>query len=546
MVVDAEYAAKLKEVWDDPDQFRSRLVIENLQNRTQMLGDGVRDPDDPESTGLLPEQLDMLNALRQFSFVVAIKPRQVGFTTLTTLWFFAKTYRAKYPHRVLQTCHEPMAVKRVRKMVEVAYEGLPPELQFGMKSNAEVTEFGHNGAAFHRALAGARGQGRSWTYNDAQFTEMGKYPKSSSARTAGDEEADADLFASVQATIHDPDGQVVVESTGNGPYGLFYELVSLLAEDPTLAASADGIGFVFVPWSKVARYRRPVPPDFEPTDEERALMTTFGLDLGQIAWRRWKMKTSRMTRTRFQREYPLTWNEPFRIETAGWFSSDALNALAARVPVERMNDKAEFRQWEPPLVGRYYFIGVDTSGGVGRDEAVIVVLRDDLVQVAQWQSRKASPTEQALMVNRIAGLYRGLVLVENNKYGKQVNETLEKLGVKLWMDDENRYFCTTGSNAGDSKREMMTWARDVVDGMMCEVADPGITHQLSLIVEKSLGNIEARDERHDDRAIAFCLALWCARKHIVHHRSVDPDKERGKMLMALAKDHSRFWMQGGR
>ena len=524
MVLDAEAARRLKEVWDDPDEFRARLVIENHMNRTQPLGHA-----------LWQEQDALLDALRRFTFVVAIKPRQVGFTTLTCLWFFAKAYRARYPHRVVQTVHDPMAFRRVRKMVEVAYEGLPEPLKFGMKSGSEVTEFGHNGAAFHRVLAGARGQGRSWTYNDAHFTEMSKYPKASSAQT-NEENADEDLFGSIQSTIHDPEGQVVVESTGNGPYGLYFDLVSSLADGDV----PDGVGLVFVPWSKVARYRRPVPADFEPTDEEVELIRLHGLDLEQIAWRRWKMKTARMSRTKFRREFPLTWNEPFLIDTIGWFSSEAINWFNRHLPPDRINDRAEYREWEPPLVGRRYFIGMDTSGGVGRDEAVIVVLRDDLVQVAQWQSKAASPTEQALMLIRIATRYDALCLVEENKYGKQVLEVAERAGLRLWRDEKDRYFNSTPAHAGDQKREMMVHARDVVDGMYCLPADPVITHQLSLIIEKSLGSIEARDKQHDDRAIAFCLSLWCARTYYTHQRTRDEVSERGRILLDLARDHTKF------
>lgn len=501
MVASRQYSEDLRRAWQGPpEEFVQRLVIENLYNELQPM------------TPLFRSQLEYLNALRTYRRVVAIKPRQVGFTTLSTLWFFAKTYRSPHPRQVLQTIHEDDARDRIRRMVDVAYDNLPGVLKFGVKTNTRRTEFQHNKASFRRVVAGKRSQGRSFTFSDYHATEMAFYPEGSSALKEADTAADADLFASIQAAMHDPTGQIVVESTGNGPRGLFYQLVN------AAQAGQEGVGYVFLPWTAVEKNRADhVPADFEPTNEEHLLMQApHNLTPAQVLWRRDKLTIGGYSPVRFRREYPLTFRDPFRLDGSAWFDSAALDVMAALAKLSNLEVDGALTTYLKPEPGRRYYIGGDTSGGVRRDEAVFTVLRDDLEVAALWASNSALPDTQAMVGAELARKYNdALMLCEANKYGELVNRKMEAMGVRLWVNAEGNWWYGTGQNAGDTKREMMVHARRVVLEGMASSRDLKTILQLGNIVEDSRGRIQGRGDEHDDRAISWCLALTCAKRFTV-------------------------------
>ena len=516
----------LWDLWHLPGlDFIRGLYIADLYNREHPFGD------------YWFEQLEYAKALSSFRRVVAVKPRQVGFTTVSTLWFLAKLLRADHPRILRQVVQDKDNLARVRRMVEVAVRNLPPELQFGLTlSNRFETEFAHNGARVERILAGARGQGRGGTVSDLVLTEMAFYPEGTNATKgsgAGDR-ADADLFSSLQATLHDPEGQIVVESTGDGPRGLFYDLAQ------SAVRGQDGVAFVFLPWTASPRYRRPVPPTWERTDEEQRLADRFGVDDEQLAFRRHKIEVERYSRTRFRREYPLTWDEPFLLDTATWFDPEATSVFAAAArPYLNRNETLEV--YEEPRSGEAYVIGQDPSGGGGGDEGAICVLDLQGRQVARWASRTLSPFEQAKAAAMLSARYnRALVLCEANRggFGDLIIRQLEEWGVPLWTNEDGGAYFATGANAGGQKREVMAYAREVVSRLECMPRDPETVRQLQNIVEKENGKIEARKREHDDRAIAFCLALWALRSHrIAPPKRVDAVAEQRRWMARVRQDH---------
>lgn len=519
----------LWDLWHLPQmEFAQRLHIEDLTQRVRPLGE------------LWVEQQAYARALQGYPRVVAVKPRQMGFTTVATLWFLAKLLRADHPRVLRQVVQDRDNLRRVRQMVDVAYENLPPELQFGLEtSNRFETEFAHNGARIERLLAGARGQGRGGTVSDLMLTEMAFYPEGSNAiRGSGTGDGtDRDLYSSLQATLHDPEGQIVVESTGDGPRGLFYDLVQ-----SAVGGKQPDVGFVFLPWTASPRYVRPVPPGWERTDEEQRLVEVHGLSDEQLAFRRHKLEVQRYSRTRFRREYPLSWDEPFLLDTATWFDPEAVAAFGA-VSKAYLNRGEVLEVFEAPIPGARYVIGQDPSGGSGWDEGVICVLDMQGRQVARWASNQQGPFEQAKACANLSATFNGaLVLCEANRkgFGDLIIRKLDEWGVPLWTSDNGGHWFSTGLNAGGQKREMMAHAREVVGRLECLARDPETVRQLHNIVEKENGNIEGRKREHDDRAIAFCLALWCLRS--VNERVVqraDPARERAEWYDRVRRDHAR-------
>jgi hypothetical protein len=331
-------------------------------------------------------------------------------------------------------------------------------------------------------------------------TEMGFWPKGSAASAGAN--VDRTMWASANATLHEgPHRKVVVESTGDGPTGIFYELCKT-------AHSSQDWAFLFFPWSQFAAYSLSVPSDWQRTTEEEDLVLEYGLSDGQLAWRRSKLITMGGDERRFRKEYPLSWMDPFLITDGMWFDVENLNrwaaALIAPVAVEGL---AVFHPYNPDHL---YFIGQDTSGGVGEDDACLQVLRDDLVQAARWRSNVTKPHRQAELAASVSIMYgRALVLCEANKHGKVVIERMSALGVNLWKSHGKDWWTQRG-NSLNSKEWLFDYAAPVVDNNYVEFADPLTVAQLMTMREHPDGNIAgASTTDKDDVAMAFVLALWC-------------------------------------
>ncbi len=489
-----------------------------------------------------PEQVQIVQAWQSHPNVCVLKPRQIGSSTITQALSFRDALLCPDPLEVLTMAHESGACGRMNMMLRNFHRGLPKALRFPLaKDNAHEIGFGHNGATLRQYMAGGRGQGRSRTYQQAIFTEMGLYP-TGSASVKGKVDVDRDVFASVLATMHksSPYYKLVVESTGDGPGGMFHDIVRIAQEDPSWA-------FLFFRWTDFPMYEMEPPEGFELRPDEREYSGQFLADLDPVrtarkmAWRRFKMESEGISEMRFRREYPITWQEPFLLSESTWFDAEMANAILGRIPPEwrRNRQRGKLRVYHEPEEGRKYFIGMDTSGGTGGDYAVIVVLRDDFEVCAVWQSNTTPPHEQANEAAKLSATYNGaVVLCEENNYGRQVNDRLELLGAPVYRGADGKRFWSQGGRAGQSKKMVYGYARQVFnDGIAASshagrpgrVNDEDILGQIIVVREDDRGNIQAPEGMHDDHVDAWVFALWCGRYYHVRAAAAKPeDPERVK------------------
>lgn len=536
-------AAELRaweEIRDDPKKFMIRLTIQDTVNRERMI------------RRFLHEQEQWVNALcTGYRFIYGVKPRQVGWTTGTMAYLLWKLFTSSRARQLMQVVHQDAAIKRLHRMVNVALQALPDELHAPLAvDNRWRTEFSHNGAAIQRILAGGSGQGRSDTYTDFHGTEMSKW-KSGTAAVSSQEglNADEEMFGSAIAAMHDPTGQVVVESTGNGPRGLYHRLFL----ESTSSAERSKWRVVFVSWLEVPdRYRERLGDveamdlERELDDEEQVLVRDHGATLEQIAWRRTKMRTLRMTPLMFRREFPTVITDPFRIMLKGWFNANKLDVmLSAYIPKDRLQASPddELVVHMPPEPGRRYGMGFDTSGGVGEDEACLQLLRDDGVHVATWASRWAAPAKQAHMVSRVGGMYGGpskvtaLIERNNRSYGDKVIEHVQRLGgVSLWTDADGELWWTDPA----SKRSALVNARESIDEGFVVAMDFETVRQLSIMTEGRRGNIAAPMGEHDDRAMAWVFAHECVHPGMLR-AILTPEAEKER----IARERARQAQEAG-
>lgn len=511
---------KLYEEWHrnihDPMWFVPRLNI-----RTK---DGQRRSIHP----LFPEQVECIKAFQQYNNILVEKPRQIGSTTIWVALFFHRMLTCGSEYDVLAVMHEYSAVSRFTRQVRQHIKMLPRELRPTVlrAGDKEVRiRVGKNESSFCTTMAGGRGQGRGNTFRGGLLSEAGRYPRGSSAQ-GGNTGIDEEAYGSFDSTMPTPDVDPlvsqVIESTCGPPAGLFYNLVRSSQERDEVAEAIQRVDdaalgtdhewkFMFFPWFKFPQYRSEWKKGWKLDADEAELMRKFapqGMTLENLAFRRYKLITKRVSPRVFRTEYPVTWDEPFKLVGTMWFN---LTIVADMIRKTKKTDN--------PLTGlrRYvafdaqygHWIGVDASGGTLGDNFVAAVLRDDGKICAVMSSNELTPTEQGEAVARLSSEFGGCVAnVEvGNVWGRAVWNTCQGLGVPLWTTDEGDDFVTDKS----TKAVIMDWARVMVERGLITGNDLVFLAELEHVREQPGGKIGADVGYHDDHVVAVALALWAGR-----------------------------------
>lgn len=223
--------------------------------------------------------------------VIIGKGRQSGVSTYISARFYHKTTFWRGIHTYILT-HEQPASDNLFEMVERFQEFNPLRPSTGIDNAKELT-FDRLGSSYEVGTAGTKAGGRSQTIQLLHWSEVAASPNASGH------------FAGIVQTVPDlPGTEIVLESTGNGPSGAYYE---------HWQDAEAGIGdymALFVPWFWTPDYSRVVEPGFVLDEEEQDYQRAYGLSLGQMAWRRAKIIELKDPKL-FKQEYPATAIEMF-------------------------------------------------------------------------------------------------------------------------------------------------------------------------------------------------------------------------------------------
>lgn len=216
--------------------------------------------------------------------------------------------QARYYHRVSWThglrafilTHEDEASKNIFEMAKRFFANTPPSLTPHLQaSNARELLFDKLDSGYRVSTAGTKDTGRSATFQLFHGSECGFWPH-----------AETHAAGALQAVPDGDESEVILESTSNGPQGLFYAMWQTAER-----GEGDYIA-IFSPWFWQEEYRRDVPVDFKATGEEQEYASAHGLDDEQLVWRRSKIIDLHGV-WHFRREYPATPQEAFTAEVPG-------------------------------------------------------------------------------------------------------------------------------------------------------------------------------------------------------------------------------------
>lgn len=221
---------------------------------------------------------------------LVLKGRQQGVSTYTEGRYYWRITHARGRRAFILT-HEAPATANLFGMVDRFWKNAPHDARPHLgASNEKELAFDRLDSKYTVATAGARGTGRSATAQFFHGSEVAFWPDA------------ANHLAGIGQVVADAAGtEIILESTAHGTANVFHQLwqAAVKGESEYLP--------VFIPWFWQLEYTRDVPEGFDLDDEEQEYRETYGLTMGQMAWRANKIATDfRGDVSLFNQEYPAS------------------------------------------------------------------------------------------------------------------------------------------------------------------------------------------------------------------------------------------------
>jgi len=182
-------------------------------------------------------------------------------------------------------------------------------------------------------------------------------------------------------------------------------------------------------------------------------------------------------------------------------------------PIEKFKlFNGEIWTFQEPVQGVEYLIGVDTAPEHGEDKSAIVVFNNETMEQVWEYQAKCRVVDFIKVVKLACSKYPGTVIIESNSYGNHVVEEIYNSEYAPRMYKEKRGVNTLipGLSTNAKTRPLM------IDALYSSVTEfPTIikSQRLSLelisLVSKPSGRVEADIGCHDDLAMATSLCMYC-------------------------------------
>ena len=237
-----------------------------------------------------------------------LKGRQQGVSTYVEGRYYWRSSLAN-GKRVFILTHQQEATDNLFAMTQRYHEHCPYPFKPNTKNeSAKALTFIALDSEFSVATAGSKGAGRSATAQYLHGSEVAFWPN-----------AEEHMAGIGQTVPNEPGTEIILESTANGEGNLFHSMVM------DAMRGRGEYRLIFVPWFWQPEYRLLVPQDFILDAEEAECATRWGLDLGQMSWRRSKIIDDfRGDLSLWAQEYPAEPSEAFQRRSTESYIPSAL------------------------------------------------------------------------------------------------------------------------------------------------------------------------------------------------------------------------------
>jgi hypothetical protein len=351
--------------------------------------------------------------------IIIVKGRQAGISTFLEGWSYHRVARRTGVSASILT-HDATATDNLFGMVRRYHANVNPALKPAIdKDNPRQMTFPGLNAKYTAATAGNEDAGRSMTAQIVHWSEV-----------AYCENAAAILDSMLQGVALLPGTAIILESTANGPKGLYFEMCQ---------AAMRGEGdyqFVFLPWYWQEEYERADDGSKLTEKEEKFIAEHFSnpfpfslLPIShakarrKMLWRRGKVfelspLNPQIGEAKFCAVYPSNPIEAFLSTALGEIRADAIvtaRSLDRKLALDEMFARVA---------------GLDPAGeGKRADRSILAIRQGNVFEKAY----RFAGLNSMQLVGRIARLLeeeRLDKLFVDNGYGKQIVDRLHELGFK--------------------------------------------------------------------------------------------------------------------
>jgi len=483
--------------------FEQRIRIKSLHN---------------EITSLTPKPIQTLHQSKKDKCIkdgkkaryLLLKYRRGGFTT----WEQALSYRqvVTQPNTSCVTLSDTQEnTKTIFRMVTLMSDldvQKPPSL---MKSKSHIEVPALN-TYFHVGTAGAKAFGRGDNLKRVHGSEV--------AHWQGGYDVIDNLVAGLTEAARY--GEVTFETTANGASGWFYEMYK------EAMAGENSWNPLFYAWymdseNTFSDYDILKQEEFFDTiqDEEKILMDSKNLTIGQMLWRRDKKFELKKL---FAQEYPENWNDAFLVRGFSFFDFSMLSNLAKNVK-NPLNQRDSIIIWIEPEKDEEYSAGADPAeGNENSDNSVMGILNKKTGEQVAVLRGKWRPDVFARKCIELCNYYNGaLFACEVNNHGHSVLNTVintlhyKHLYYRLKPLDKDKY-------GGDKKEKVAGWhtngstrplllddLNEALEHDYMVVNDTIFIAECKTFVDRG-GKYEADKNQKDDSVIAWGIAWQCRKQ----------------------------------
>ncbi|KAF6561976.1 DNA packaging protein [Paenibacillus sp. EKM202P] len=449
--------------------------------------------------------------------IIILKARQMGFSTVTEalIYYFTSLQEAKNAFIVAQSSD---ASSNLYDMFQFYYEKVPAIIKpMSRKNNAKKLTFENPTirTADRRKNPGLKSKitvqtaesrvlARSDTIHYLHASEVAFWPAKKKKKH---------LLSLLAALSKEPGSLGVIESTANG----MEEFKKMW--DAAVKGESDFTPLFFA-WFEMPDYRKPVPPGFELTGEERELKAKYSLDDEQLQWRRYTIRNDCGGDPRqFDQEYPSSPDDAFLLSGEGIFDNkfikqlrDGISIIGSQYEIDFVKDKiipthaGELVIYRQPEQGKRYILAADTAKGKeDGDYDAAYVIEERTGEMCAALHGKWDTDLYGKKMNTL-GLYynTALLAVENNNTGESVLNTLFNTChyPLLFMHKKS-----LGWNTNQATRPVMiSDFKEAIRDQLYDIYCPELYGECMTLIDKN-GRAEADSGCHDDRILAYSIAL---------------------------------------
>lgn len=454
--------------------------------------------------------------------IIILKPRQMGFSTLTEAIIFKNTATNKNVNSGIIT-HKEEATTNLFNMSKRMYDNLPEPLKPVIKaSNAKELIFDTAdgkglGSKIKCMTAGSGGVGRSDTFNNLHISELAFWQGNKKETLTG-------LFQAVPNSLN---SMIIIESTANG-FEYFKELW-----DRAVKGESDYIP-LFVGWNELEEYQIPYT-GFELTNEEKSLKEIYNISNEQLSWRRWCISNNCGGDVeQFKQEYPINPHEAF-ISTGNCIFDkekiiDRLEKITKPIKtgfflynydglkisnIKWQNDPKGFiRLYQLPDTPHItkYTLGGDTAGE-GSDMFTGHVIDAKTSNQAAVLEHQTDEDLYAKQMYCLGAYYGWALLAPECNFSTYPIMELQRLGYKnLYVREKEDTYTGNMNKSYGFKTTLITRPRiiaylvELVREHIDTINDENTLKEMLTFIKNEKGRPEAQVGTHDDLVIGLAIA----------------------------------------